>query len=322
MKPLLTTSADKGDALIRIPPFRDAHMHFTMNGRGASEEELGDIIEAYPKAGIFAIRDMGHRTGVGLAAKKIAKREVQVKTAVFAISRRGGYGAFLGRPVSGEKEIRKAVKEIAQTGADFIKVINSGIVSAKENDQVTEGGFSREELKIICREAGERNLTVACHANSEKAIEDAVSAGVSSVEHGFFVTSEVLRMMAESGVSWTPTIFALAVLSDAPSPAERKYIEGVVARHLESVSYAASIGVKLNVGTDSGSRGVRHGESYVEELRLFRRAGLSLDSILTCACMDRSEIERGNYLLVGEDFITAGKVAAVYKRGQPLLFAD
>jgi imidazolonepropionase-like amidohydrolase len=299
--------------LIRIPPFRDAHMHFTRDGRAASEKEIREIIGAYRRAGIFAIRDMGHRTGVGLAARKIAKGKLEVKTAVFAISRRGGYGAFLGRPVSGEEEIREAVKEGAQSGADFIKVINSGIVSARENGPVTEGGFSQEELKIVCEEAGEKNLAVACHANSEKAIEDAASAGVSSVEHGFFITHTVLHMMAESGVSWTPTIFALAVLSDALSPPERKYIEGVVEKHLKSVSYAASIGVKLNVGTDSGSRGVRHGESFIEELRLFRKAGLSLEEVISSACMDRSEIERGNHLLVEEDFITTGKVAAVYK---------
>jgi imidazolonepropionase-like amidohydrolase len=297
-------------------------MHFTRNGRAASDEEISQIIEAYRRAGIFAIRDMGHRTGVGLAARKIAKGEPEVKSAVSAISRRGGYGAFLGRPVSGGEEIRKAVKEIAQTGADFIKVINSGIVSARGNGQVTEGGFSREELKIICDETGERNLIVACHANSEKAIEDAVSAGVSSVEHGFFITHKVLHMMAEAGVSWTPTIFALAVLSDGLAPWEKKYIERVVEKHLESVSYAASIGVKLNVGTDSGSRGVRHGESYIEELRLFRRAGLSLESILSCACMDTDEIEKGNYLLVEEDFITTGNIASVYRGGKPLFTAD
>jgi imidazolonepropionase-like amidohydrolase len=313
---------DEEDALIRIPPFRDGHMHFTLNGRAASEEEISEIIGAYRRAGVFAIRDMGHRTGVGLAAKKIARGEVAVKTAGFALSRRGGYGAFLGRPVAGGEEIRKAVKEIAQSGADFIKVINSGIVSARGNGQVTEGGFSREELKIICDEAGEKNLAVACHANSEKAIEDAVSAGVSSVEHGFLITHTVLHMMTTSGVSWTPTIFALAVLSDALSHQEKKYIEGVVEKHLESVSYACSIGIKLNVGTDSGSRGVRHGESYIEELRLFRRAGLSPEEVISSACMDRSEIEKGNYLLVEEDFIDTGKIAAVYMGGKHLSAAD
>jgi imidazolonepropionase-like amidohydrolase len=308
--------------LIRIPPFSDAHMHFTRDGRAASDEEISRIIEAYRRTGIFAITDMGHRTGVGLAARKMAKGELEVKTAMSAVSRSGGYGAFLGRPVSGGQEIRKAVKEIAQSGADFIKVINSGIVSVRENSRVTEGGFSREELKIICDEAGERNLAVACHANSVKAIEDAASAGVASIEHGFFITHTVLHMMAESGVSWTPTVFALAAFSYTLLPPERKYIEGVVEKHLESVSYASSIGVKLNIGTDSGSRGVRHGESYIEELRLFRRAGLSLDSILSCACMDRSEIEKGNYLLVEEDFIDTGKIAAVYMGGKHLFTAD
>ncbi len=293
-------------------------MHFARDGRAASEEEITGIIGSCRRAGIFAVRDMGHRTGVGLAAKKIAKGQMEVETAGFAISKRGGYGAFLGRQVSDEEEIRTAVKEVALSGADFIKVINSGIVSSRENEPVTEGGFSREELKMICSEAGTRGLAVACHANSERAIKDAVSAGVSSIEHGFFISREILHMMAESGVSWTPTIFALAVLSDTLSPPGKKHIEEVVENHLDSVYHGASIGVQLNVGTDSGSKGVRHGDSFFDELRLFRCAGLSREKIVSFACMDRKEIEKGNYLLVEKDFITDRKIAAVYRGGKLL----
>ncbi len=197
--------------MIRIPPFRDAHMHFTLDGLAASEEEIIEIIAAYRRSGIFTVMDMCHRSGVGLVAKKIAKGRLAVKTAGFALSKRGGYGAFLGRQVSGGEEIKAAIKELAGSGADFIKVINSGIVSVREDEPVTEG-FLREELDVICAEARERSLVVACHANAERAIRDALSAGVSSVEHGFFVTDELLHMMAGTGVSWTPTVFALAVL--------------------------------------------------------------------------------------------------------------
>jgi imidazolonepropionase-like amidohydrolase len=293
-------------------------MHFTRDGRAASEEEIAGIIGSCRRAGIFAVRDMGHRTGIGLAAKKIAKGQLAVETAGLALSKRGSYGAFLGRQVAGGEEIRTAVKEIALSGADFIKVINSGIVPSRENESVTEGGFSLEELKMICGEAGERGLAVACHANSERAIKDAVSAGVSSIEHGFFISREILHMMAESGVSWTPTIFALAVLSDTLSPPGKKHIEEVVEKHLGSVSHAASLGVQLNVGTDSGSKGVRHGDSFFDELRLFRRAGLSLEEIVLSACMDRKEIEKGNYLLVERDFIADARIAAVYRGGKLL----
>jgi imidazolonepropionase-like amidohydrolase len=296
-------------------------MHFTLDGRAALETEIIEIADAYRKAGVFAVRDMGHRTGIGLAAKKIAQGKMKVKTAGLALSRKGGYGAFLGRPVSGNEEIRAAINQFARSGADFIKVINSGIVTARRNDPVTEGGFSVEELKVICGEAEKRNLAVACHANSERTIRDAVLAGASSIEHGFFISKEVLHMMAEAGVSWTPTVFALAAFSDTLSLPEKKHIEGVIEKQLESVSHAASIGVRLNVGTDSGSKGVRHGESFTEELRLFRKAGLSFEEIISSACMDSSEIKEGNYLVVEEDFVATLKVAAVYEGGRPVAFS-
>jgi imidazolonepropionase-like amidohydrolase len=317
-KHLLLSRRVREGALIKIPPFRDAHIHFALDGRAASEEDIMEIVNACRRAGIFAVRDMGHRTGSGLAARNIAKGKLAVRTAGFALSRKDGYGAFLGRQVAGMAEIRKAVKEIALAGADFIKVINSGIVSAGEDGPVTGGGFSSEELRVICSEAGERDLAVACHANSGSAIRDAVSAGVSSIEHGFFITEECLHMMAESAVSWTPTVFALAALGSILSPSEMIYVDKVVDRHVESIALAASMGVAMSVGTDSGSKGVSHGESFVRELRFFRRAGLSLEEMILSACMDTDEIEKGNYLAVEADFIGSGKIEAVYEGGKPV----
>jgi imidazolonepropionase-like amidohydrolase len=304
--------------LIIIPPFRDAHMHFTREGRAASEVEIVEILTACGRAGIFSLCDMGHRTAAGREAKKISAGQIEVRTALHAISKKGGYGSFLGRPVAGEKEIRDAVKDIAGAGADFIKVINSGVVSQDRAEPVTGGGFSLEELKVICEEAGEKNLAVACHANSQGAIKNAVVAGAASIEHGFFISGEILHMMAGRGTSWTPTIFALLAFSSGLPPSDRKYIEEVAAKHIEAVAHAASIGVRLRVGTDSGCRGVNHGDSFFEELRLFKTAGLSFEEIVSAACMERDQIGKGNFIAVEKDFVSTGKIRAVYRDGKKL----
>jgi hypothetical protein len=117
-------------------------------------------------------------------------------------------------------------------------------------------------------------------------------------------------MMAESDVAWTPTVYALRTLTSFVGASERAYIEKVVGDHMESLRYAASVGVRLLVGTDSGSKGVRHGESFFEELRLWQKAGLTMEQILSAACMDEDEIKRGNYLLVRKDFISTGRIEA------------
>ncbi|MCL4476101.1 MAG: amidohydrolase family protein [Nitrospirae bacterium] len=288
-------------------------MHFTIEGRPASGEELSGIMDSCKRCGIFALKDMGHKTGIGLEFRGIIGQEVSVRSAGYAIYKKGGYGSFLGKGVWGKEEIIRTIQEIADAGADFIKVINSGIVSTKGSGMITEGCFSPEDLKIIHEEALKRNLELACHANSDTAIRNAVEAGVSSIEHGFFISRETLHMMAESGTAWTPTAFALRTLASIVEPSEKRYIEKVVETHLSSLQYAASIGVRLRAGTDSGSKGVRHVASFIEELRLWEKAGLSLEQILSAACMHEEEIEKGNYMLVRRDFLSTEKIEAVYR---------
>jgi len=293
-------------------------MHFMLSGRPAESGRLTAIREAYAGCGIFCVCDMGHAEGVGAEARELFKSAVRVRTAVSALHRRGGYGPFLGGAVEGVAEAVTAVRELAEAGADFIKVINSGIVRTSEEGGVTEGGFYPDELKAMVTAAGKSGLKVVCHANGDEAIYNAVKAGASSIEHGFFVSDKTLIFMKEREVSWTPTLFALQSLSAFSDSLERRRIEGIIARHCESVEYAASIGVKLAVGTDSGSRGVEHGTSFIEELRLFRKAGLSLEQILQAACMEEEEIEKGNYLLVKDDFIETGRIETVVRKGRPV----
>ncbi len=296
-------------AAIKIPPFRDAHMLFMVDVRPLTRSELPVIKDAYVTRGIFSVNDMGHRSGIGLQAKALFHADMEVRSAGYALYNKGTYGSFLGKGVSGTSEIRKAVCEIADAGADFLKVINSGIVSAQKAGLVTDGGFSPEELHVLGETARSRNLHMGCHANSDSAVRNAINAGAVSIEHGYFVSRDTLHRMAEERIAWIPTIFALHSLAMLYPAAEQALIEKTVERHLSSVSYAASIGVILHVGTDSGSKGTAHGASFFDELQLFRKAGLSPEQIISAACMDESEIARGNFLIVGRDFT----LDAVYK---------
>ena len=307
---------DISGEVVKIPHFRDSHMHFTKEGKPASSHEISEIAYRYRQHGIFAVDDMGHKSAAGLEARRALAAEIKVRSAAWAIFSKGTYGAFLGKGVFGKEEIKRAIEEISDSGADFLKVVNSGIVSLTGEGAVTEGGFSLEELKIICGEALEHNLQMRCHANSEIAIGNAIAAGASSIEHGFFISEENIDAMAEKGVEWTPTIYALQSLAPTLQEDERRSLEGVIDRHLWSVHYASSIGCRLRIGTDSGSKGVDHGPSFFDELALFRRAGLTLSQILSSACVAEEEIERGNFLLVKKDFLTTRGIEAVYQRGQ------
>lgn len=304
---------------MRIPPFNDAHMHFMLEGKPLTPHSLPAVKDAYVKCGILSVSDMGHRSGIGLQAKALfhstTDAGIKIKSAGYAIYKRGTYGSFLGKGVSGASEIRKAVNEIADAGADFIKVINSGIVSAKGPGLVTEGGFLPEELNVLNRAARSRNLCMVCHANSDTAVQNALAAGAVSIEHGYFISHDTLHKMEEERVEWIPTLFALLTIAGLFPAAERAHIEKIVEGHLSSVSYAASIGVRLRIGTDSGSKGVAHGRAFFDEMQLFSKAGLSLQQIISAACMDAGEMANGNFIEVDNDFIASKTLRSVFVAG-------
>ena len=207
---------------IKIPPFQDAHIHFMIDGQQATLDNCQTLSGQFLSKGIISIVDMGHKSGLGMKFKKVSDRKspvtIKIRSAGLALNKKGGYGGFLGKGVSGKEEIRSAIQTLAETGADFIKIINSGIVSLQEEKRVTEGGFSGDEWKVIQEEAGVHGLPVRCHANSDRAIRQAVDFGVSSVEHGFFISQETLQVMSEKGVAWTPTAFALLSLKTFSVP--------------------------------------------------------------------------------------------------------
>ncbi|MBF0505402.1 MAG: amidohydrolase family protein [Nitrospirae bacterium] len=297
-------------------------MHFMLEGKPLTPDSLPAVRDAYVGCGILSVSDMGHRSRIGLQAKALFHSDpdagIKIKSAGYAIYKKGTYGSFLGKGVSGSSEIREAVDEIADAGADFLKVINSGIVSVKGPGLVTEGGFSPEELNLLDEAARSRNLHMVCHANSDTAVQNALAAGAVSIEHGYFISHDTLHRMAEERVEWIPTLFALLTIAGLFPAAEQARIEKIVQGHLSSVSYAASIGVRLRVGTDSGSKGVAHGRAFFDEMQLFGKAGLSLQQIISAACMDASEIAKGNFIEVDQDFIASRTLRSVFIGGRQL----
>jgi len=208
---------------------------------------------------------MGHKSGIGIKAKELFCDDIKVETAGYALSKKGGYGSFLGIQIAEKTEIKRVIRYLFDAGVDFIKVINSGIVTTNPLNSVSKGGFSKEELEIIVEEAKKLGLKVFCHANGDNNIRDAVLSGVSSIEHGFFITKETVQMLKDYNVEWTPTINALLSITKFISPEEGRYIRQVVKRHIEMVKFATEIGVKVNIGSDSGSKGIAHGFSFHKE---------------------------------------------------------
>lgn len=323
LKAINLSEADTVDMsqYILIPPFRDAHMHFMVDGRPAEEDEAQKILNIYLNNGIFSITDAGLKDAPGLAYKKEHNCYPEITTSGYAIYRHGCYGSFLGRGVCGIEDIKKAVKALCDSGADFIKVINSGIVSTHKPYHITEGGFTHEELAVIIGEVSQRGKKVVCHANSDMAVRGAVEAGAASIAHGYFVREETLCMMAEKRVSLVPTLYALKSLVPYLGAEDAGFISEIVAGHAKTIKLASDLGVELNVGSDSAAKGLAHGAGFFKEMEEFSAAGLSTEEVLRAACVDGIKVgNKANFLAATKEQtgkeglrfrVIEGKVSAI-----------
>ena len=253
------------------PSFTDHHIHLFRDGRSMQKRDIDWLLKVCELYGIKELYDMGSRDGIGFRYKEyLSESPLTLKSCGYALYRAGGYGDFIGRPINGHRQIPPVIRELYERGADFIKVIHSGVVSYNAGDYVTKGGFFREELFQIVQVAKSYGLRVHCHVNSEARIIEAIEAGVDSIEHGFFISLSALEMMKEHGVSWTPTVYALLSLADRVSPEEAAFYRDVVKGHLKMIKQAQRLGIRINTGSDAGPKGIEHGEAFLKERALLK----------------------------------------------------
>jgi len=95
--------------------------------------------------------------------------------------------------------LRALVRQHKADGADLIKIFASG--SIREGGQQT---MSDSQLVAACGEAKGLGLRTLVHAHSAASVRAATLAGCTQVEHGLFVTPEVLSLMAARGTYFDP----------------------------------------------------------------------------------------------------------------------
>ncbi len=200
------------------------------------------------------------------------------------------------RIADGPEECRKAVREQARAGADFIKVIASGGVLSRRA-RLDEPEFTRAELEAIVNEAHSGGLMVAAHAHGAQAVKNAVRAGVDTIEHGTFLDDEAIGLMLERGTYLIPTraiverLMSRGASAGLPAALCEK-LALVAGRHLASFKEAWRAGVKIGLGTDFFLTPQRDGTlmgDHAVELALYTEAGLSPLEAITCATKVNAE---------------------------------
>lgn len=265
-----------------------SHTSITITGLVDAHVHLKDTsgLACAVSAGISALRDAGFRQNVdrGIIERFPKGSGPAVVSSGWALHSRDGYGAAFGVAVSTREQIQSEILRLKSAGAGIVKVMASGMVSLKHPGQVTAGGFSKVELAYIVAEAAAQGLGVMAHANGESAILAAASAGVRSVEHGFFMTEQALDLMAKKAIFWVPTIGALRrAAGSSVVPEVSRFIDQLVLSQLSMLLYAHAINVPLAIGTDCVLPDPAYRAVYDAEVALYVQAGIPGDQVMTIA---------------------------------------
>ena len=227
-------------------------------------------------AGFTTVRDLGDLLpGSGVALRKaIAKGYIlgpRIYAAGKSISTTGGHldptngmkPEFMGDPgpkegvINGPDDAMKAVRQRYKEGSDVIKLtVTGGVLSLAKSG--TNPQFTQEELNAVVKVARDYEFVVAVHAHGAEGMKRAVLAGVDSVEHGTYMTNEVMKLMKKQGTYYVPTITAgkwvgekAAIDGYYPAIVQPKAAT-IGPKIQETFSKAYKKGVKIAFGTDAG----------------------------------------------------------------------
>ncbi|MBK8920537.1 MAG: amidohydrolase family protein [Saprospirales bacterium] len=302
-----------------LPGLIDCHVHLEWEQSRNSYNErftLNDVDIAFRaavyagrtlQAGFTTVRDLGGR-GINIALRNAINQGWVQGPRILAtgriISITGGHGDsttgarwdLFDPPPAAEEGVadgtdacRKAVRAQVKNGADLIKVTaTGGVLSLARDGRLPH--YADDELQAIVRTAADLGVPVAAHAHGDEGMRRAVEAGVSSIEHGTFMSDSTMALMKQRGTWLVPTLTAGWAVSDSAQYAPGFFPElvrlkalGIGPQLTATLSRAYQHGVRIAFGTDAGV--FPHGKNNLE-FYYMAQAGMRPWDILRSATAD------------------------------------
>ena len=283
------------DGLTLLPGLINCHVHLCFGGEAdpasamLKEAYAATVIQAAVRArrtveaGVTTVRDLGGRDYAELSVRDAVRAGAIPGPRMLCAGRgvciTGGHGwHIVGREADGPDDVRKAVREQIKAGADVIKLFATGGVMTPGVDP-NAAQLTLDEVRAGIEEARKAGRRTAAHAAGTDGIANCLEGGITTIEHGIYLTEELCRRMVRDGVALVPTLIAPAaivaggVAAGIPEFAVRKS-QVVSDRHVESFQMAVRLGVTIAAGSDAGTPLNAHG-SLVPELALMVKAGLA-----------------------------------------------
>ena len=248
----------------------DCHMHMVLDGEfwkaaiarhsvAPDEAFIRNTLARYRDLGYTYLRDGGDRWGVGAKARELAKEYgITYRTPLAPICHREHYGEFIGVSYENMKEYADLVVKTRENGADFIKIMISGLMDFDHYGVLTQPGLDPKEISELIHIAHEEGMAVMAHANGGETVLAAAKAGVDSVEHGAYLDKVALAAMAEMGTVWVPTLSTIGNLQGKGRFPDRETAQ-ILESALQNVEIFLGLGGIIAAGTDAGAWAVPHG---------------------------------------------------------------
>ena len=264
----------------------DCHMHMILDGyewksaiarhkEKPDEAFIRQVLSTYQNLGYTYLRDGGDRWDAGKRSREMAAEYgITYRTPLAPLCKRGHYGAFIGLTWETFEDYRNLVVQHRKNGADFIKIMISGLMDFDHYGVLSEEPLTAAEIRELVHIAHEEGFAVMSHCNGARTAEAAACAGVDSIDHGAYLDKDALQTMEDNGTVWVPTLSTIGNLRG-----KGRFDEDAVCRILDSALYNVSeFKGLLAAGTDAGAWAVPHGSTTEEGY--FAMAGVGEDRLL------------------------------------------
>ncbi|MHB1172938.1 MAG: amidohydrolase family protein [Lacisediminihabitans sp.] len=297
------------DGRFLTPGLIDSHYHLvsrsdvTMNTRAIAVSMIEGVANAEDciASGVTTVRDCGCRhEGIFDLRDAVSNNIVTGPDSYIAGRNPTGKRApdhWRNIVVEGPEQIRRAVRDQFQAGADWIKLILAHANDPYDWSHVIEF-LDDEEIAAAVDEAHSLGLSIGGHCEGWDVAARAVKLGLDSLDHAPLVSEEVAAEMSRNGTFYVPTVWAFSddagVDSNALSTRQRESLAGWQEEHKRSVRRARAAGVRIAAGSDSADvltgRGV-----LARELLALASCGLRSSEVLASATSTAADLMRRSH---------------------------
>lgn len=181
-------------------------------------------------------------------------------------------------------EVRKAVRQNIYYGADVIKLVSDNGIFY----------YTLDEIRAAAEEAHAAGLVVSVHVMGGEAARNVILGGADSIEHGFYLSDELLQLMKEKGTWLVGTEFPQAHLEQMDPAGTMGQAKEEAAKEIDRLKRAYKIGVKMAFGSDSVSNlpGKNRGEMMLDYLDMWDAAGVPPAATLKAMTTNAAEFMR------------------------------